>query len=93
VGPNFLETLRIPLLTGRTYNSHDFADASGKKTKVVIVNQTFARRFFGKHNPVGQLISLETAFCLLLTAYREAAWGSPLRASRTFLSSVSTNVW
>jgi len=59
VGPNFFETLRIPLLAGRTYNSHDFADASEKKTKVVIVNQTFARRFFGKHNPVGQLLGLE----------------------------------
>jgi predicted permease len=59
VGPNFFETMRIPLLAGRTYNSHDFVDASEKKAKVVIVNQTFARRFFGKHNPVGQLISLE----------------------------------
>jgi hypothetical protein len=59
VGPNFLETMRIPLLAGRTYNSHDFLDASEKKTKVVIVNHTFAQRFFGQHNPVGQLISLE----------------------------------
>jgi len=59
VGPNFFETMRIPLLAGRTYNSHDFVDASKKKAKVVIVNQTFTRRFFGKHNPVGQLISLE----------------------------------
>jgi predicted permease len=51
--------MRIPLLAGRTYNSHDFVDASEKKTKVVIVNDTFAHRFFGKHNPVGQLINLE----------------------------------
>jgi predicted permease len=59
VGPNFFETMRIPLLSGRTDNSHDFVDASEKKTKVVIVNHTFARRFFPKHNPVGQLLSLE----------------------------------
>jgi hypothetical protein len=35
---------------------------------------------------------LLTAYCFLPTAYRDAAWGRPLRASRTFLSSVSTNV-
>jgi predicted permease len=59
VGPNFFETMRIPLLAGRTYGSHDFVDASGKKAQVVIVNHTFAQRFFGKYNPVGQLLSLE----------------------------------
>ena len=59
IGPNFFETMRIPLLAGRTYNSHDFVDASENETKVVIVNQTFARRFMGKHNPLGQLLSLE----------------------------------
>jgi len=71
VGPNFFETMRIPLLAGRTYNSHDFEYASERKVNVVVVKQTsarrfsaivnhaFAQRFFDKHNPVGQLISLE----------------------------------
>jgi predicted permease len=59
VGPNFFETMRIPLVSGRTYNAQDFKDASAKKTKVVIVNQSFARRFFSKRNPVGQLICLD----------------------------------
>src|SRR5271157_6420365 len=68
VGPNFFETMRIPLLAGRTYNSHDFEYTSKKKANVemvkhptgrrfsVIVNHAFARRFFGRENPVGQLI-------------------------------------
>jgi predicted permease len=59
VGPNFFETMRIPLLGGRTYNSQDFKGDSAKKAKVIIVNQSFARRFFRKRNPVGQLICLE----------------------------------
>jgi predicted permease len=58
VGPNFFETMRIPLLAGRTYNSQDYADASETKPRVVIVNGSFARRFLGKQNPVGQLLSL-----------------------------------
>ena len=71
VGPNFFETLRIPLLAGRTFNSHDFEYASERKGNAlivrltsaqrffVVVNHTFARRFFKEHNPVGQLISQE----------------------------------
>jgi predicted permease len=59
VGPSFFETMRIPLLGGRTYNSLDFEDTSPKRAKVVIVNQSFAHRFFGKRNPIGQAINLE----------------------------------
>ena len=59
VSPNFFETMHIPLVGGRTYNAQDFKDAFAKKTKVVIVNQSFGRRFFGKRNPVGQLIALD----------------------------------
>ncbi|MGA3325749.1 MAG: ABC transporter permease [Terriglobia bacterium] len=71
VGPNFFETMRIPLLAGRTYDAHDFEYAGEKQANVVVVKQTRARRFFvivnhafaghffGKQNPVGQLISLE----------------------------------
>jgi predicted permease len=71
VGPKFFETMRIPLLAGRTYDAHDFEYAAAKQANVVvvkqnaarrlfvIVNQAFARRFFGKQNPVGQLIGTE----------------------------------
>ena len=71
VGPNFFETMRIPLLVGRTYDAHDFEYAAEKQANVVvvkqtpgrhffaIVNQAFAGRFFGKQNPVGELISLQ----------------------------------
>ncbi len=59
VGSDFFETLRIPLVAGRTYDSKDLSQASSGKAKVVIVNQSFARRFFGKRNPLGQLVSFE----------------------------------
>ncbi len=59
VGPNFFETMRIPLAAGRTYDTQDFNPASAKTTKVAIVNQSFARRFFRGRNPVGQLICLD----------------------------------
>ncbi len=59
VGSNFFETMRIPLLMGRAFEPQDFEDVSENKLKVVTVNQTFVRRFFGKRNPIGQLIGTE----------------------------------
>ena len=47
VGPAFFETLGITLITGR-----DFADGDGMAApKVAVVNETFARYFFGDKTP------------------------------------------
>jgi len=43
VTPKYFDTLRTPLLLGRDFTDHDTADAP----RVVIVNQEFARRFYG----------------------------------------------
>jgi macrolide transport system ATP-binding/permease protein len=43
VSPNYFDTVRTPLLMGREFTEHDTADAPA----VVIVNQEFARRFYG----------------------------------------------
>jgi predicted permease len=59
VSPNFFETMHIPLLAGRSYNSHDFVSAAGKQAKVVVVNEAFARHYLGERSPIGQLILLE----------------------------------
>jgi predicted permease len=50
VRENFLETMEIPLLAGRALSERDDARAP----KVAVVNQTFARKFFGGENPVGR---------------------------------------
>ncbi|MFL6207316.1 MAG: ABC transporter permease [Pyrinomonadaceae bacterium] len=50
VRENFLATMEIPLLAGRSFKPQDDARAP----KVAVVNQTFARRFFPNANPVGQ---------------------------------------
>jgi putative ABC transport system permease protein len=52
VSPKWFETLRVPLLAGRDFTAADDATAP----KVVIVNQTFARRFWPDQNPVGKHI-------------------------------------
>jgi predicted permease len=52
VTPGYFETLQIPVVAGRTFTDGDGPDAP----PVVIINQTFARRFFPGLDPVGRYI-------------------------------------
>ena len=56
VGPNFFSTMRIPIVLGRGIEQSDTAAAR----KVVVIDQTMAKAFFGDKNPIGQLISHST---------------------------------
>jgi predicted permease len=49
VGPSFFETMRLPLLNGRTFAALDLRSTPA----VAIVNQTFVRRFLEGRNPIG----------------------------------------
>ncbi|HEY6971659.1 MAG TPA: ABC transporter permease, partial [Candidatus Angelobacter sp.] len=49
VSPDYFKTLDVPLVAGRTFNSHDDSAAPA----VVIVNEAFARQLNGDANPVG----------------------------------------
>jgi predicted permease len=60
----FFATLGIPLLRGRDFNAQDsrldYFDAQnsrGDYTRVVIINDSFARHFFGDENPLGKRFS------------------------------------
>jgi predicted permease len=50
VGWNYLETMEIPLLAGRSLTPQDDLRAP----RVAVINQTMARRFFGDENPLGK---------------------------------------
>src|SRR5260370_19179203 len=52
VGPGYFATMGIPILAGRDFAKSDGAGAP----KVVIVNQTLAKYFFGDENPLGRRI-------------------------------------
>src|SRR5215471_10993015 len=49
VGPEFFETMRLPLVWGRTFTQ---SDLQSERT-VAVVNQAFVRRFLGGKNPIG----------------------------------------
>jgi predicted permease len=52
---NFLETMEIPLLAGRGFTRQD----DERAPKVVVVNQTFANRFFPNESPIGRRFTLD----------------------------------
>jgi predicted permease len=52
VGPDFFKVMEIPLLSGRTFTAHDTDTSS----KVVIINDAAARKFFPGENPLGRRV-------------------------------------
>jgi putative ABC transport system permease protein len=50
ITPDYFQTLQIPLKAGRTFTDHDTSES----TKVVIVNEAFARQFWPGENPIGR---------------------------------------
>ena len=53
VTPGYFETIQAPLIAGRYFTASDGPDAE----PVVIVNRTFARKFYGGASPVGHTLS------------------------------------
>ncbi len=52
VGLDYFQTMRIPLLAGREFDAHDDRHAP----RVIIINQTLARRFFPDGSAIGKHI-------------------------------------
>ena len=50
ISPQWFQTMHVPMRMGRSFTAIDKADAP----KVVIVNETFARRFWPNQNPIGK---------------------------------------
>ena len=50
ISPQWFQTMRVPLRSGSHFTAADTSD----KPKVIIVNETFARRFWPNQNPLGK---------------------------------------
>lgn len=51
--PNYFETLKIPLLKGRTFTPHDGPNSS----PVVVIDEEFARQYFPGEDPIGKAVA------------------------------------
>ncbi len=52
LAPNFFEAMELPLVLGRGFTERD----DGTRPRVAVVNQAFARQYFGDETPVGRTI-------------------------------------
>jgi predicted permease len=55
IGPGFLETLRVPVVTGREFSTHD----TPSTPLVALVNETLARRLWGSISVVDHTLLLD----------------------------------
>jgi putative ABC transport system permease protein len=55
--PDYFRTLGIKLLQGRLFTAHDNANSP----RVILINESFARRHFAGENPVGRSLDLGDA--------------------------------
>ena len=55
VDPSYLDIMRTPLRSGRFFTSQD----DEHSPRVVVVDDVFARQYFGDANPIGQRLVLE----------------------------------
>ncbi len=54
VTPGFFETMQIPLVRGRTFDARDQRNAA----PVMIITQSFAKKFFPNEDPIGRRIKI-----------------------------------
>lgn len=55
ISPGYLRTMETRLIAGRDFNEHDTLGS----TKVAIINEEFAKKFFPDRNPIGHTFRLE----------------------------------
>ena len=53
--PGYFETMRIPLIAGRTFNKLDQPASAA----VIIIDQAFAKKYFAGVNPVGKHVTVD----------------------------------
>jgi predicted permease len=72
--PGYLDALRIPLIEGRDFNEHD----DSKSLRVIIVNESFARRFFAGRNPVGRKVRTYGEWYTVIGMVKDAKYERPV---------------
>jgi len=61
VGPDYLKVMKIPLLRGRFITAQDDANSPG----VCVIDEDFARKYFGNQDPIGKRLNFELVFTQL----------------------------
>jgi len=80
VPPGYFNLLRIRMLEGRDFTEQDEA----KAPRVIIVNETFARRFFGGKNPIGRKVQCEGTPVTVVGLVKDSKYHTPIEGPTPF---------
>jgi predicted permease len=80
VAPGYFGLLRIPLLEGRDFTEHDDEQAA----LVMIVNQTFAKRFLGGRDPIGHKVHGWGKWFTVVGVARDSKYQTPNESARPY---------
>jgi len=78
VAPGFFSLLRIPLMEGRDFQESDDRNSP----PVMIVNQSFARRYFQGANPVGRKVKFLGKWCTVIGLAQDSKYFNIAEAPR-----------
>lgn len=80
VPPGYFKLMRIPLLEGRDFTERDEAGAP----VVIVVNETFARRFFAGADPIGRKVKMGGTPTTVVGMVKDSKYHSPMEAPLPF---------
>ena len=80
VPPGYFQLLGIRLLEGRDFTERDSVDAP----IVIVVNETFARRFFHGADPIGRKVRLEGNLTTVVGLVKDSKYHTPIEGPLPF---------
>lgn len=80
VAPGYFELLGIRMLAGRDFTERDAAGAP----RVIVINETFARRFFKGLNPIGHKVSYAGNPATVVGLVKDSKYHTPIEGPTPF---------
>ncbi|MGE5567763.1 MAG: ABC transporter permease [Rhodospirillales bacterium] len=80
VSPGYFDVLKIPLLSGRDFRPEDDEEAP----RVMIVNESFARRFFEGRDPVGRRVRIHNRPFTIVGMVKDSKYSSLSEAPQPY---------
>jgi predicted permease len=80
VPPGYFQLLGIRMLEGRDFTERDSAEAP----LVIIVNETFANRFFNGRNPIGRKVRFDGSQATVVGLVKDSKYHTPMEGPTPF---------
>ena len=80
VPPGYFQLMGIPMLEGRDFTESD----EGTAPVVMVVNEAFARRFFGDRSPVGRTVRIGQATATIIARVRDSKYDTPTEGEQPY---------